>query len=464
MKLNKDYITDQIVRFRSHHALMALSGLLVIGTVAAIGTSLMQGSKAATPGTIYLTPATGTVTAGSTINVVVREESGTTPINVAQSAVSFDPAKLQYISMTPSNAFPTIAARQTTTAGKVMAVSGVAIGSPSITGDQEVVTFTFKVLATTGTAAVNIDNSQSMLLRSSDSVNIFTTGIGATYSVAGGQTPSGNTLTLTPASGSFTQNSTVNVEVHAKSTDLLSVVQSVLTYNPAQLQYVSFSNGTAFPSVSRSNTATAGTLDFIRGIPGGDAGVSGDNVVVTVTFKVLASSGTAGISFGTGSALFRSSDATNVLSGSTGANYTVNAPVAGPSIGTVTLNFGFTTGNQLVTITGANFAAGATVSFGGNPATSVTVVNANTITARTPAKAVGAVAVTVTNPNGLSGTLANAFNYRKAGDSSGDGRVNVLDYSALAAHDGQSYAPADYDGDGTVGVTDLALLLANWTW
>jgi hypothetical protein len=42
------------------------------------------------------------------------------------------------------------------------------------------------------------------------------------------------------------------------------------------------------------------------------------------------------------------------------------------------------TGFTLVTITGQNFVAGATVTFGGAAATQVTVVNATTITARTP--------------------------------------------------------------------------------
>ena len=49
-----------------------------------------------------------------------------------------------------------------------------------------------------------------------------------------------------------------------------------------------------------------------------------------------------------------------------------------------------------MTITGTNFASGATVTFGGTAATSVVVVNGTTITATTPAHAAGAVTVTVT--------------------------------------------------------------------
>jgi hypothetical protein len=77
----------------------------------------------------------------------------------------------------------------------------------------------------------------------------------------------------------------------------------------------------------------------------------------------------------------------------------------------VTPNSGTTAGGTSVTIGGTNFVSGATVSFGGTAATGVTVVNATTITATTPAHAAGAVIVVVTNPGGLSGTLPNGFTY-----------------------------------------------------
>ena len=64
-----------------------------------------------------------------------------------------------------------------------------------------------------------------------------------------------------------------------------------------------------------------------------------------------------------------------------------------------------------MTITGTNFATGATVTFGSTAATNVVVVNSTTITATTPAGSAGAVTVTVTNVSGQSGSLANGFTY-----------------------------------------------------
>ncbi len=68
-------------------------------------------------------------------------------------------------------------------------------------------------------------------------------------------------------------------------------------------------------------------------------------------------------------------------------------------------------GGTLVTLAGAGFQAGATVSFGGSPATSVTVVSATQITCVTPSGALGPANVTVLNPDTTSATLAGGFTF-----------------------------------------------------
>jgi hypothetical protein len=84
---------------------------------------------------------------------------------------------------------------------------------------------------------------------------------------------------------------------------------------------------------------------------------------------------------------------------------------AAPIPTTITPNSGTTAGGTVVTINGTGFVSGATVSFGGIPATNVTVVGSTTITATTPAHSAGAVNVTISNPNAQTGTLANGFTY-----------------------------------------------------
>jgi plastocyanin len=80
-----------------------------------------------------------------------------------------------------------------------------------------------------------------------------------------------------------------------------------------------------------------------------------------------------------------------------------------PSPTAVSPSAGTVAGGTNVTITGANFQNGATVTIGGAAATNVTVMNANTITATTPAHTVGTVDIVVTNPDTTVGTLTSGF-------------------------------------------------------
>jgi hypothetical protein len=82
-----------------------------------------------------------------------------------------------------------------------------------------------------------------------------------------------------------------------------------------------------------------------------------------------------------------------------------------PTVGSVAPDTGSTSGGTVVTITGSNFATGATVTVGGTTATNVTVTNSTSMTATTPAHAAGPVNVTVTNPDAQSGTITNGFTY-----------------------------------------------------
>jgi len=77
-------------------------------------------------------------------------------------------------------------------------------------------------------------------------------------------------------------------------------------------------------------------------------------------------------------------------------------------------NTGSTSGGTNVTISGSAFQNGATVTFGGVPATNVNVVDSNTIIATTPlgpATEQLAVDVVVRNPDGTSTTLSRGFTY-----------------------------------------------------
>jgi len=166
------------------------------------------------------------------------------------------------------------------------------------------------------------------------------------------------------------------------------------------------------PTISSVNPNAGTTL-------GGTAvTITGTNFVTgaTVTFGAVAATSVVVVSSTTitattpaGSAGAVTVTVTNpaAQSGSLANGYTY---VVKPTVSSVSPNNGPTAGGTAVTITGTNFAAGATVTFGTAAATNVVVVNATTITATTPAGSAGASTVTVT-VSGQSGSLANGFIY-----------------------------------------------------
>jgi hypothetical protein len=82
-----------------------------------------------------------------------------------------------------------------------------------------------------------------------------------------------------------------------------------------------------------------------------------------------------------------------------------------PTVSAVLPLFGPVAGGTPVTISGENFAAGATVTFGGVAATNVTVLSSRSIAALTPAHAAGPVTVVVTTPDEQTAALPDAFTY-----------------------------------------------------
>ncbi|HEY0372848.1 MAG TPA: IPT/TIG domain-containing protein [Thermoanaerobaculia bacterium] len=78
----------------------------------------------------------------------------------------------------------------------------------------------------------------------------------------------------------------------------------------------------------------------------------------------------------------------------------------------MTPSSGTRSGGTLVTISGAGFstAVAVNVTFGGVAATNVTVVDAVTLTARTPAHGTGAADVAITTPKG-STSSAGAYRF-----------------------------------------------------
>lgn len=85
-----------------------------------------------------------------------------------------------------------------------------------------------------------------------------------------------------------------------------------------------------------------------------------------------------------------------------------------PTVLSLSVSNGPSSGGTAITITGTNFLAGATASFGGSNCTSLTVVSSSSITCTTTSHANGVVDVTVTNSDTQSGTFSSSYTYQGA--------------------------------------------------
>ena len=152
-------------------------------------------------------------------------------------------------------------------------------------------------------------------------------------------------------------------------------------------------------TISGANFASGATVTF------GGAAATNVNVVSGSTMTATTPAHAAGA---VNVVVMNPGGQSGTLAG--GYTYTAPAPQA-PTVTSVSPNTGPTAGGTSVTITGTNFATGAALTFGGTAALNVIVTSATTMTASTPAHAVGAVSVAVTNPDGQSGALTNGFTY-----------------------------------------------------
>ena len=96
------------------------------------------------------------------------------------------------------------------------------------------------------------------------------------------------------------------------------------------------------------------------------------------------------------------------------------AMAAAPVLTSVAPATGETSGGEAVTLTGSGFVSGCTAAFGGVAATAVTAGSSTTMTVTTPEHAAGAVAVSVSCPDGTA-TLNDAFTFLAPAAGAGSG-------------------------------------------
>ncbi len=191
------------------------------------------------------------------------------------------------------------------------------------------------------------------------------------------------------AAGAVTVTVTVNSQSGSLTNGFIFGTPTVTSVSPNN---GSVAGGTAV-TITGTNFAGGATVTF--------GGTAASNVVVVSSTSITATTPAHAAGAVT---------VTVTVSGQSGSLTNGYTYLVGPTVSSVAPNNGPVAGGTAVTITGTNFAAGATVTFGGAAASNVVVVNSTTITATTPAGTAGAVTVAVT-VSGLSGSLTNGFTY-----------------------------------------------------
>lgn len=125
---------------------------------------------------------------------------------------------------------------------------------------------------------------------------------------------------------------------------------------------------------------------------------------------------------------------------------------SGSTLTTINPSSGTASGGTGVTLTGTGLLGATAVTFGGISATSINIVNSTTITAVTPAHAIGAVDVVIDTPVG-GATLVNGYTYltTAVGQPSGGGIIACLNggLNNLIAAAADNSASIAWGGSGT---------------
>jgi len=134
--------------------------------------------------TMSLSPATKTVSKGTSFDVAVYENSSTDSVNAVQANLSYPSSLLTFVSITPNTSVWPIEAENTGGSGLVKIGRGT---TTPVTGSQLVATVRFTG-ASAGTAQVAF-TSGSGIIRSSDNTAEPSTNTGGSYTITSTSTP-----------------------------------------------------------------------------------------------------------------------------------------------------------------------------------------------------------------------------------------------------------------------------------
>jgi hypothetical protein len=419
---------------------------------------------------------------GATNQQYVATATGNYTVTVTASGCSSAPSSATTVTVNPIPATPTIGAGGPTTfcaGGNVTLTSSSATGNQwSLNGNPIGGATNQQYVATASgnyTVAVTASGCSGA---PSSATTVTVNPIPATPTIsAGGPTTfcTGGSVTLTSSSASGNQwfvngnpigGATSNQFVASVAGDYSVTVTASGCSSAASTATTVLINAIPNATITAPASVVSASTGNAASVASAGAGATYNWSVTGGT--ITSGSGTPNVTFTAGAVGTLSIQVTVSAGGCSGtksANANVTVAAVPVTVTTVTPSAGKITGGRPVTIGGSGFLAGASVTFGGTAATSVVVVNATTITAVTPAHAIGAVSVTVTNTNASTGTLTNGYTYVTIQfDPNGDVTVDPSDIFYLVSYLFLSGPPpmgsagmlsGDANGDGVVDPADI---------
>lgn len=480
---------------------------VVISTLvlAVVGAYLLTQGRAATLATLSLNPASSQVALGANIVVNVVEDSSTVEVNSVQANLTYDQTKLQFVSTDITTSPFSTAVENTGGAGNVRL--GLAALNGKLTGPQTIAKVTFKAIAT-GSAAITFATG-SDIVQASNNTSMQPTTSGVTYTIA-------DTTAPTAPTGITTVKNTTSISLSwTASTDNVAVTGYKIYRNGTQ---VGTSTTTAYTDSGLSplttytyavaandaagNTSAQTSVSNIQTLADTSAPTVPTNVTVgnrtltSITLNWTASTDNVAVTgykiYRNGTQVGTSTATTYTNSGlASGANYsytiaandaanntsaqttatvtstladstapTVPSGLTSPTQTTNSIALSWTASTDNVAVTGYTIYRNGT-QVGTSTTTNYTDTGLTTGTSYSYTIA-ARDAIGNTSAQSPSGNFTTVV---KAGDATGDGKIDILDLSVLASNYGQggkTRAQGDLDGNGTVNILDLSILASNW--
>lgn len=146
--------------------------------------------------------------------------------------------------------------------------------------------------------------------------------------VSSGEVFAAANLTLEPSSGIYNKDSVFQVKVMVDTgREYVNAVQANISYPSDKLEFLNISTEGSILTTFADKYTKDGVVKISGGRP--TPGFSGNKLLVSVSFKVKADSGSGMLSINADSVVLRNSDNLNILYGKTGANYIFAGSFAG---------------------------------------------------------------------------------------------------------------------------------------